>query len=165
MGCCAPPPIGGVSDGRGGNIPGRAGAAALGNGGVGIEGGGVGAMDAGGDAIAGRMGAGGVALTGRIGVGGVALTGRVGAGGVAILGGGGGAGARTTAGAVSVSTGADAACDTTGPALANAGENSSSIELPTPIVMTPPHTEHRARTPMADTLSGSTRKTDRHSGQ
>jgi hypothetical protein len=33
------------------------------------------------------------------------------------------------------------------------------------IVMTPPQTEQRARTAAAGTLSGSTRKTDRHSGQ
>jgi hypothetical protein len=45
------------------------------------------------------------------------------------------------------------------------GENSSSIELPTPTVMTPPHTEQRARMPAAGTLAGSTRNTDLHSGQ
>ena len=43
--------------------------------------------------------------------------------------------------------------------------NSSSIDEPTPTVITPPHTEHRARTPPLGTLAGSTRKTDRHSGQ
>jgi hypothetical protein len=36
--------------------------------------------------------------------------------------------------------------------------------VPPAIAMTPPHTEHRARTPVAGTLAGSTRKTDRHSG-
>lgn len=34
-----------------------------------------------------------------------------------------------------------------------------------PTEITPPHTEHRARTPAAGTFAGSTRKTDRHSGQ
>jgi len=33
------------------------------------------------------------------------------------------------------------------------------------IVITPPHTEQRARTLSAGSLSGSTRKTERHSGQ
>jgi hypothetical protein len=32
------------------------------------------------------------------------------------------------------------------------------------IVITPPHTEHRARTPPVGTFDGSTRNTDRHSG-
>jgi hypothetical protein len=31
--------------------------------------------------------------------------------------------------------------------------------------MTPPQTEQRARTPVAGTLAGSTRKMERHSGQ
>src|SRR5262249_31505351 len=44
-------------------------------------------------------------------------------------------------------------------------ENSSSIEEPAEIVMTPPHTEQRARTVLDGTFAGSTRKTDRHSGQ
>src|SRR5436305_1049634 len=60
----------------------------------------------------------------------------------------------------------------TGEALAEApaiagwrdGANSSSIELPAPTVMTPPHTEQRARMPAEGIFVGSTRKTERHSG-
>ncbi len=37
--------------------------------------------------------------------------------------------------------------------------------LSSPMGMTPPHTEHRARVPLRGTRAGSTRKTDRHSGQ
>jgi len=44
------------------------------------------------------------------------------------------------------------------------GANSSSIELPAPIVITPPQTEQRARRPSSGIFAGSTRKTDRHSG-
>ena len=36
--------------------------------------------------------------------------------------------------------------------------------VPPAIAITPPHTEQRARTPVAGTLAGSTRNTDRHSG-
>ncbi len=48
-----------------------------------------------------------------------------------------------------------------------AGANSSWIELPPPVpmVITPPQTAHRARTPDDGIFAGSTRKTDRHSGQ
>jgi hypothetical protein len=46
-----------------------------------------------------------------------------------------------------------------------AGPNSSSIELPAPRMITPPHTEQRARTPVAGIRVGSTRNTERHSGQ
>jgi len=42
--------------------------------------------------------------------------------------------------------------------------NSSSIDVPAPIVMTPPQTEQRARTPADETFDGSTRNIDRHSG-
>ena len=49
--------------------------------------------------------------------------------------------------------------------LRSSAPNSSSIDPPAPTVMTPPHTEQRARTPAAGTFDGSTRKTDRHSGQ
>ena len=45
------------------------------------------------------------------------------------------------------------------------GANSSSIEAPAPIIITAPHTEHRARTPDDGIRVGSTRNTDRHSGQ
>jgi hypothetical protein len=37
-----------------------------------------------------------------------------------------------------------------------AGPNSSSIELPTPSVITPPHTEQRARMPNSGIFAGST---------
>jgi hypothetical protein len=49
--------------------------------------------------------------------------------------------------------------------LDRAGANSSSIELPAPIVITPPQTEQRARRPNSGIFVGSTRKSDRHSGQ
>ena len=45
------------------------------------------------------------------------------------------------------------------------GPNSSSIELPAPRMITPPHTEQRARRPVAGIFVGSTRNTERHSGQ
>ena len=44
-------------------------------------------------------------------------------------------------------------------------ENSSSMDAPLLIVITPPQTEHRARTAVGGTFAGSTRKTERHSGQ
>ena len=44
------------------------------------------------------------------------------------------------------------------------GPNSSSIELPAPSMITPPHTEQRARRPVAGIFVGSTRNTERHSG-
>jgi hypothetical protein len=62
--------------------------------------------------------------------------------------------------AIGVGIGACAAGDT---ALA-IGANSSSIGAPAPTMMTPPHTEHRARTPPDGTLVGSTRNTELHSG-
>ena len=37
--------------------------------------------------------------------------------------------------------------------------------VPPPMAITPPHTEHRARTPVAGTFAGSTRNTDLQSGQ
>ena len=42
---------------------------------------------------------------------------------------------------------------------------SSSMRPRSPIAITPPHTEHRARTPASGILAGSTRKTELHSGQ
>ena len=42
--------------------------------------------------------------------------------------------------------------------------NSSSIDVPAPIVIIPPQMEHRARTPAVGTFDGSTRNIDRHSG-
>lgn len=50
----------------------------------------------------------------------------------------------------------------TAPSEAGVTETGS---VPAEIVITPPHTEHRARTPVAGTLAGSTRKTERQSGQ
>ncbi len=44
------------------------------------------------------------------------------------------------------------------------GANSSSIGAPAPTMMTPPHTEQRARTPPDGTFAGSTRNTELHSG-
>jgi hypothetical protein len=42
---------------------------------------------------------------------------------------------------------------------------SSSIRPRSPIAITPPHTEQRARTPASGIFAGSTRKMDPHSGQ
>jgi len=42
---------------------------------------------------------------------------------------------------------------------------SSSMRPRSPIAITPPHTEQRARTPASGILAGSTRKTELHSGQ
>jgi len=68
--------------------------------------------------------------------------------------------AATSAGSASAAMTAGAAC--TGE---TGNPNSSSIEPAPPTVTTPPQTEQRARTPTRGTLSGSTRKTERHSGQ
>jgi hypothetical protein len=48
--------------------------------------------------------------------------------------------------------------------VAVSGANSSSIGFPAPMVITPPHTEHRARIPAVGIRAGSTRKMERHSG-
>jgi hypothetical protein len=54
--------------------------------------------------------------------------------------------------------------------IAGAGARSAAGDPPAAtapggaIVITPPHTEQRARTPTVGTFDGSTRKTDRHSG-
>jgi hypothetical protein len=74
------------------------------------------------------------------------------------------AGADTVAVAVAVAVERDGAGARDAETSRAAGANSSSIELPAPIVMTPPHTEHRARSPIAGIFAGSTRNTDRHSG-
>ena len=42
---------------------------------------------------------------------------------------------------------------------------SSSMRPRSPMPITPPHTEHRARTPASGIFAGSTRKTELHSGQ
>jgi hypothetical protein len=52
------------------------------------------------------------------------------------------------------------------PAPTAAGVNSSMAPVPSrATVMTPPHTAQRARTTALCTLAGSTRNTERHSGQ
>ena len=100
---------------------------------------------------------GGVGVAGRdVGVGnGIAAVGD--AAGVAIAGRGGGVGARRGAAVGKVDAGAgvgtelgarlggEAATDTG--VAAGKGANSSSIGAPAPTMMTPPHTEQRARTP------------------
>lgn len=53
----------------------------------------------------------------------------------------------------------------TGVAVARPSLKSFSIAPAWPIVMTPPQTLQRARTPAAGIFAGSTRKTERHSGQ
>ncbi len=57
-----------------------------------------------------------------------------------------------------------AVCVTRGGGLA-VGGGAGCAPFPAPTEITPPHTEQRARTPAAGTFAGSTRKTDRHSGQ
>ncbi len=52
----------------------------------------------------------------------------------------------------------------TGTALLEATGVTNTGSVPPAIAITPPHTEHRARTPVAGTFAGSTRNTDRHSG-
>ncbi len=82
----------------------------------------------------------------------------IGCGGVGIdTGGRGGSGADTDGrwrGGVTVD------CDVGAEAV-----KSSSMRPRSPIAITPPHTEHRARTPASGILAGSTRKTELHSGQ
>jgi hypothetical protein len=76
---------------------------------------------------------------------------------------GAGAGARAGAGGAIVSPPKDGMPCRAGPAPTAA--NSSRASVPAPMVITPPHTEHRARTLVPGTLAGSTRNTERHSGQ
>jgi hypothetical protein len=82
----------------------------------------------------------------------------IGCGGVGIeTGGRGGSGAETDArwrGGVCADCGAGADA-----------VKSSSMRPRSPIAITPPHTEHRARTPASGIFAGSTRKTELHSGQ
>ncbi len=103
---------------------------------------------AGGDAAA------GVAIEGRCGGVGVETSRGAGVGGVAA-----GAGVGTELGE---KLGGGAPSDMG--VAAGAGPNSSSIGAPAPTMMTPPHTEHRARTPPDGTFAGSTRNTELHSG-
>ena len=94
------------------------------------------------------------------GVGDTSVSGRGrGAGDAGLVGGGD---ADDAAGVTRAS--ALAACGLT--ALADAGTANSSRPPPAPaIVITPPQTEQRARATAMGTLAGSTRKTERHSGQ
>ena len=112
----------------------------------------------------------------------------VGPSAICVMGGGvgargaGAAGAAWSAGAASRCSAADAAANAgatsrggAADAAANAGAdvddavatpaNSARASMPPAIVITPPHTEHRARTRADGTFDGSTRKIDRHSGQ
>jgi len=183
-GACA-----GATNGRAGPL-GRAGAPGIG-GGAGAAGiAGVGRADGIGGIVGRGANAGGrAALDGSCGIepaAGVPIAGRggniVGRGAGVVIGRGatggtggtnGGVAGRATGRAVAAggvanrggalgATGATGADATTGCAV---GANSSSIELPAPIVMTPPQTEQRARRPKAGIFVGSTRNTDRHSGQ
>ena len=137
----AGPPIGGVG------IAGRVGGVKSGgrdSGGVGVRGDAVGAADAGG---------GNGARAGGI-VGGAAAADAATENGAAGLG----------VGATIAGAGADVIDAGAAAAWCFGGPNSSSTEVPAPTVITPPHTEQRARTPEAGIFPGSTRKTDRHSG-
>jgi hypothetical protein len=129
----------------------------------------------------GRAGAGGVGGIIRRGIAGAVAAGGGAAGGAA-AGGGGATGADATGGGATAGAddaiswngtiGASKAGAATGTArdtrgggaLTRVGANSSSTAIPMPTVMTPPHTEQRARTPAVGTFAGSTRKTDWHSG-
>lgn len=105
------------------------------------------------------------------------------AGGVTTTGTGGGSGATSTAragggvtlGAGGMATGAEirgggGAVTAVPPPDANMGAaigwaKSSFAISPPPTAITPPQTEQRVRTPACGTRAGSTRKTERHSGQ
>ncbi|MEO7361830.1 MAG: hypothetical protein ABI120_15980 [Gemmatimonadaceae bacterium] len=76
----------------------------------------------------------------------------------AAAGGAKAAAATGTAGELSAGV-ANADCTTPAEALVTITGN-----VPPEIAMTAPHTEHRARTPLAGTLAGSTRNTERQSG-
>src|ERR1051325_2884916 len=92
-------------------------------------------------------------------------------GGSAAAGGGprgapgrGGDGAATICGVIA-GVGALPKCTGVGLDAATAGVNSSAAAPSDITVMTPPHTEQRARTEPPTTFAGSTRNTDPHSGQ
>jgi hypothetical protein len=143
------------ADGIGADTPGAAGGAAGDWVAAGRCGTGVGREAGAGNGIAeaGGTPAGGVAIVGlaAAGVGGTGL-GETIADGAKV---GAGVGA-----ALDVGIGARAAGDTD----VVVGANSSSIGAPAPTMMTPPQTEHRARTPPDGTFAGSTRNTELHSG-
>lgn len=97
-----------------------------------------------------------------------------GAGAGAKVSGARGGGTRDAAGIGVVTLGADGAAATAAElsdGVANADCTTPADALvtmtgnvPPAIAITPPHTEQRARTPLAGTLAGSTRKTERQSG-
>jgi len=88
----------------------------------------------------------------------------IGCGGVGIdTGGRGGSGADTDG---RWRGGVTASCDADADAGAGAeAVKSSSMRPRSPIAITPPHTEQRARTPARGIFAGSTRNTELHSGQ
>jgi hypothetical protein len=119
----------------------------------------------------------GVGVAGReAGVGNGSAAAGDAAAGVAIAGRGGGVGvgASRGTGVGEVDTGAGVGTElgerlggetpTDMGVAAGEGANSSSIGAPAPTMMTPPHTEQRARTPPDGTFAGSTRNTELHSG-
>jgi hypothetical protein len=107
----------------------------------------------------------------RVGCGGVGMVmagrGDSGAGGANgdRVGGGAAAGAGALKGAAdrvdAIGAGGDAGAVAE---WGGAAEKSSSILPRSPMAMTPPHTEQRARTPASGIFPGSTRNTDPHSG-
>jgi hypothetical protein len=129
--------------------------------------------------MTGRAGAPADGATGRAGIGGATCDGdgatRGAAGGVATAA----ADCRTASGALpklgargaGIATGdpvegaAGRAATAAAPAPFGAREKSLRASAPAAIVSTPPHTEQRARTLVPGIFPGSTRKTDRHSGQ
>ena len=58
-----------------------------------------------------------------------------------------------------------AAAGAPAPIAANPAGTIGIAAAASPIAITPPHTEHRARTPPSGILAGSTRKIEPHSGQ
>jgi len=120
------------------------------------------------EAAAGATGSGGTAVGAGDGVAVFAAGGGVngmgcGVAGVLIAGTSGGVG-MATRGVGTVGTAAGVATLGAVAIPGGAGANSSSIGDPAPTMMTPPHTEQRARTPSDGTFVGSTRKTELHSG-
>ncbi len=172
----APTLLGTLPGGRTNGGAGRAGAADLGEGADGTMGDarGVGRGTAGDGATgapkAGMLGEGSAGGAERIGASAICvIDGGVGARGAgasgaacgAACGAASGAGATARGGAADTAANAGADVDDEVAAPANSARASS----PPAIVITPPHTEQRARTLADGTFDGSTRKIDRHSGQ
>lgn len=107
----------------------------------------------------------GVARTGAPDAGSAAARGRTGAGAVSVLARTG----RTPAGVDPANAGAPAptgaACRRGDASAENSPLASSAHCTAAPTAISPPHTEQRARIETLVILAGSTRKTDRHSGQ